>query len=319
MRAGLLLVAVVALGCGRGAPKSGPGGAAEGQAGPAAASSAGGAPGAPPVSAAEVAPPAPSPAACPARRPFSDLGSEADRRLVLPAPFAGFDACDVLSALYPDYDRQTERSASAGGAVRADKAFLFRTRGRELLAVTRYAGADAEQGMLCGCCSAKALVALLEAQGGRLARVAEGDQPVDHGGLNDGVTLAATQLPVREGEELLTLDAAHSCGTSPGRHFVHGFRLQGSELRRVLSWRTAASGMGPGADLVSVTATPVPRKGKGDLFDLAFPWTRAPCPFDEGAGDYVCKGGKPIGTELLRFDGTTYRLAGARAHVDFFD
>jgi len=113
--------------------------------------------------------------------------------------------------------------------------------------------------------------------------------------------------------------AAAGCGTSPGRHYLHGFRLEGAELRQVLSWRVAASGMGPSADLVSVTATPSARKGEGEFLDLTFAWTRANCPFDEGAGHYVCKDRKPIGAELLRFDGRTYRLAGARVHVDFFD
>ncbi len=63
----------------------------------------------------------------------------------------------------------------------------------------------------------------------------------------------------------------------------------------------------------------MPRKGKGDLVDLAFSWTRAPCPYDDSAGHYVCKAGKPIGTELLRFDGRTYRLAGPRVRVELFD
>jgi hypothetical protein len=266
--------------------------------------------------------PAPSRAACPAVRPFMDLSEDtAEKRLALPAPFANFDACDVLAAIHPDYDPQTEASAKAGGRVRADKAFVFvlRTSGRELLVVTRYIGADAEQGMLCGCCSAKAHVALLEARGGRLALVADADQPIEHGGLNDGVTLASTQLAIRDGEELLTLDASHSCGTSPGRHYLHAFRLQGSELRQVLHHRASASGMGVDANLVRVAAAPAPRKGKGDLFDIAFPWTRAPCPFDDAAGDYVCKAPTPIGTEVLRFDGRAYRLIGPRLRLELFD
>lgn len=249
-----------------------------------------------------------------------DLGdSKAEKRLTLPAPFASFNACDALLAIHPDYDPQTEASAKAGGRVRADKAFVFRTSGRALLAVTRYMGPDAEQSMMCGCCSAEARVALLEARGGRLALVADADQPIEHGGINDGISLAAAQLAIRQGEELLTFDAAHACGTSPGRHYLHAFRLQGSELRQVLRHRASASGMDVNANLVRVAATPTPRKGKGEFFDIVLSWTRAPCPFDDAAGDYVCKAPAPIGTEILRFDGRTYRLAGAPLRLELFD
>jgi hypothetical protein len=77
--------------------------------------------------------------------------------------------------------------------------------------------------------------------------------------------------------------------------------------------------MGVDANLVRVAAAPAPRKGKGEFFVIVFSLTRAPCPFDYAAGDYVCKAAVPVGTEPLRFDGRTYRLAGAPLRLELFD
>ncbi len=257
-------------------------------------------------------------AGCSARRPFVSPGDEPEKHLSLPAPFASYSACEVLAAIYPDYDLATERSAAVGGTVRADRAALVRYPEGLRIAVLTYQGEEAEQEMLCGGCSASARVALLAESAGRLAVVARGTETIDHGGYENSLQFAAP-IAVSEGESLLLLDALHSGGTAPGRHVLHGFRLVGPELRRVLRWRSAAAGLGAGENRVEVSAIPTPTRGPKPLADLDFPWRRAVCLFDQKAGDFVCPAAKAIGTEKLRFDGQTYRLTGARVRVDFFD
>jgi hypothetical protein len=245
-------------------------------------------------------------------------GKEAEKYLTLPAPFAEATVCEVLKAIYPDYDPATERSVAAGGAVRADRVALVPSPEGPRLAVVLYRGEQAELDMLCGACRADGHLFLVGLTAGRLALVARGTETIGHGGYENSLRFSAP-IEVREGESLLTLEAVHAAGTAPARHVLHGFRLVGPELRRVLRWRSAASGLGAGDQHVTVSALPTPTRGPKPLADLRFPWRRRVCPFDPEDSPSDCPESKLIGIETLRFDGQTYRLLGPRVRVEFLD
>lgn len=261
---------------------------------------------------------APGRRACWATEAFTTRGGQA--KLALPASYAPLDACDALTSVFSDYDPTTESAASAGGAVRGHRAFEVTLGGRSLLVLSFYTGTAAEEGLLCGCCEAAAQVAVFERARGALPLVARTKTPIPHGGLGTGVSLFPTSLELDGSEGLLVLEAGTTCGNAPLRRVVHGFRVDGTALTPVLTWRVGARGVGAsGLDVVEVNAAVRNEPRKDGPNDVVFAWSRAPCPFDDAAGSYVCKPGVPQGSERLRFDGKTYKLQGPRARLELLD
>lgn len=278
------------------------------------------------------APPAPPPpsasAPCLARRPFVSVSAPANEGLLaLPAPFQAFAPCAALTAVFPDYDPQSERSVRAGGVVRANGAGLFLHAGRELLVLIDYRGKEAEAEMVSGCDPFHAHLSILARgpdQSG-LVVVARGSTPVEHAGVGSAVAVGVgttTTLPLRENDPALVVRSEIGCGTAPARTAAHVFVLEpaAATLREVLAIFVGARGMDRRNELHSISATLAPRplRGRTDGWpDLALAWSDTPCPFDDQAGDFTCKQGKPVGTDVYAYDGQRYVRRGARTKVPF--
>lgn len=268
-------------------------------------------------------------ASCPARRPFVFASAPANERvLVLPAPFGASDACAALSAIFPDYDRGTERSTKAGGVVRARSAGVFAHGGRDLLVLIDYRGTEADEEFAGGCDPLYAHVSLLAraSDGQGLTVVARASEPIAHAGVGSAVTFAtggAGSLPLRENDPALVLRSEHSCGTSPGRTAAHVLVVEGNALRSVLSAFVGARGMQRDNEIHEVAAALAPKAGrpradaKDGFADLTLTWTDALCPFDDKAGDFLCGRGKPLGTDEHRYDGRKYVRRGPATKVPF--
>lgn len=267
-------------------------------------------------------------AACVARRPFVSASDPASERLlVLPAPFQTFDACAALGTLFPDYDRDTERSAQAGGIIRVRDAGLFLHGGRELLVVIDYRGKEAEEEMVAGCDPLHAHVSLLarSVDGKQLVVLARASEPLTHAGVGSAIGVGSS-LALRENDPALVLRSELGCGTAPARTAAHVLVLDGAILRSVLGTFVGARGMQRDNEIHEIAGRLVPkpdrRANKDGFADLTLAWTDAPCPFDanggpDKTGDYVCGRGKPLGTDTYRYDGRVYVRRGAATKVPF--
>jgi hypothetical protein len=317
------LAALAGVGCSQGAPESGSRKSASPE--PSLATSATALPSASsPVSDSRASPSASAPApvpmrTCKATRAFSSL--QGTEYLALPAQLA-IDACAALTAIFPDYDAQPQSSVVAGGTVRAGDGFSVMLDGRAVLALPYYTGEIAEEMFLCGCCTAKAGLALLDVVDGKVSLIAKASKPVEHAGLGTGLKPSSAQLVFDDKESLITLETAHTCGTAPLRRYLHAFRVANGKLAEVLDWRVGARGTTGVADISEVTATvtnaPATSASKGPR-ELVFTWQRALCPFDDKAGDYLCGQPTPAGSERLHFNGNRYVLNGPRAKLEHFD
>ena len=267
---------------------------------------------APSASVAQVGAPSPPPSGCKATRAFSALGGP---ELVTPPPSFGRTACEALRAVVPDYEADTESSPTVG-AVRAGQGFAVEVAGRSVWALPYYVGKDAEESFLCGCCEAKANLALVAVASGAVEVVAKAAAPIPHAGLGTELEPSSLRLKLDDKRELVLLQSEFTCGTAPLRRVLHGFTLDGKKLTPVLEWFVGARGSTGVADVSEVSATVTNAERAGGPFDLVFTWTRSLCPFDDKAGEYVCGNGKPSGTELLRFDGSSYKLSGPRAKLE---
>lgn len=297
-RLGLLLASsVLALSCQREAPSS-PGAPAVASISPA-----------PSVAQPATASPAPL-APCAHRRPFSEK-----EPLVLPEPFAAFDACDVLGAITADYDRATEKSASLGGTVRIDGVRRWDTRGRSLLAVTFYQGQDAEAEFICGQCRVWPGIAVVERRGPRLALVGKRldlwHPTPDVIALFDGrAELDPTRYPFDEDEELLGVRVPWSTGMPGTWRQLALVRLDGETptivFEQQVNW--SASGMGTEDDDEVDSRVSVEPRPDGPN-DIVLVTTELRCRQDtSGAQPKVkCKAPQKLGKQRWRFDGAAYR------------
>ena len=111
--------------------------------------------------------------------------------LLLPHSFAEFTLCDVLVAMFPDFDASVESSAAAGGTVRVDRVRQWDTSARTLLVVAHYIGEDADAEFVCGGCRVNARLAALERSGTAHTLVARGTVP--------GWDRSSARLRVRSG------------------------------------------------------------------------------------------------------------------------
>ncbi len=281
----------------------------------AAAASSGSAPAAPAPSAsasstAQIAP------TCGATLAFSAITGAEHAKLPAGVPAT---VCDAISTLFSDYDASSETSVAAGGALRAGGSFMVTLGGRTLVALPHYTGEIAKESFLCGCCEAKASLALLELSAGKLVVVAKTLKPIAHAGLGTGLTASPLKLRLDDTRELVLVESAHTCGTAPLRRILHGLEVDGQKLVPRLEWRVGARGSTGQADVSEVTATVTNEPGPGVAFDLVFAWSRALCPFDQQAGEYVCGPPKPTGSERLRWSGSVYKLHGPEAKLEHFN
>lgn len=135
----------------------------------------------------------------------------------LPPPFSRFSAHDVLKHIFDSYDPASGRvanilnSAQKPTLVQIDEAKLWRTDGREYLAVLVELAADDYQfseGGLCGNCSAYVILAVLKNEAGRLSLVAKQTPPASSV-VDDSVTPFNPYEPsMIGGHSSLSLDLA---------------------------------------------------------------------------------------------------------------
>lgn len=279
------------------------------------------APSAPPVTAVPAAspafpavaptPPAPfaTPRACAHRRPFGEPGP-----LSLPDPYASFSACDVLAAMFSDYDSASEKAASAGGTVRIDQAKLWDTGGRKLLAVTFYRGEDAELEFICGQCRVLPRVAVVERRDERLVLIGQRldlwHPAPDITALFDGRALFdLAQYRLAEGDELLGVRVPWSTGMPGVWIELALMRLNGDTVSVVFEQqvRWAASGMGVEDDdeVVSEVSLAPRAVGPSDLL-LTTSELRCRPEFSGPQPTAKCKPAQNLGRQRWRFDGNAF-------------
>lgn len=229
-----------------------------------------------------------------------------EEALHFPAPFAAFTLCDVLGAIFPDFQRSNERSVAAGGTVRIDRASRWDTSGRSFLAVTYYVGEDAEIGMICGGCRVDPKIAVLERRGNAISLVARGSVPGwDPFGLFNGrAEFAPTPFAFQANETLLALQTPWSYGMMGSTIRLDLFRLDGANLHLIFEGRLkwlAAEG-GPEDDMVTATITPQPRSTGPN--DILVKFVEARCHIEP---TYTCEPGTPRGSQRWRFHGQEYK------------
>jgi hypothetical protein len=259
-----------------------------------------------PASNAEPPPRAP----CDHHRPFALSDATP---LSLPAPFDALTPCDVLAAVYPDYDGAVETSAAAGGKVRIDQARRWDVPGRPLLAVLYYLGDDAEAEFVCGQCRVAAHVAVVEQRGAALALVAKGAdpwQPNVDALFNGRATFDAAPYPFTSADSLLAVRTPWSTGMPGFWTNLTLYRLDGAALSIAFEYGVAWSASGMGTedddDVISEISFE-PRSGGPN--DLRVKTTETRCHIDLATPALTRACGKPrsVGAERWRFDGKAYR------------
>jgi hypothetical protein len=255
-----------------------------------------------------VTPPARAP--CAHRRPFSFSDEVA---LALPAPFDAFTPCDVLEAVFADYDRALETSAAAGGKVRIDEARRWDVSGRTLLAVVYYLGADAEAEFVCGQCRVAAHVAVVEQRGAALALVAKGTdpwQPKVDALFNGRAKFDTTAYAFTTTDPFFAVRTPWSTGMPGFWTNLTLYQLDGASLTIAFEYGVAWSASGMGTeddDDVISEITFEPRAGGPS--DLRVKTTEVRCHIDLAtpALTRICGKPRPVGAERWRFDGKAYR------------
>ncbi len=253
---------------------------------------------------------APAPPRCDHRRPFAD----SDKPLVLPAPFAVFDPCDVRSPIL-------EHDHEAGGKVRVDRVRRWDSGGRTLLAALYYRGEDAEGKVLCDTCRVAAHLAILERRGASLV-VAAGARdtwrPAEDAAAHfNGRADFGPELDFGGGEALLAVKTPWSSGAPGTWTNLSLYRLAGAEAPIVLEYRVDwwASGKDiEDDDEVVSTFRAEPRAGGPS--DVVLQTTELRCREDYASLDHtpICRTPKPVGTERWRFaDGGYRRVEGKPA------
>lgn len=248
-------------------------------------------------------PPSADPRIPACRRAFRE-----EEPLLLPHSFAEFTLCDVLVAIFPDFDTSVERSAAAGGTVRVDRVRQWVTSARTLLVVAHYIGEDADAEFVCGGCRVNPRLAVLERSGTALTLVARGTVP---GWDPDGLLYGRTEFDSRsysfQGDEtLLGMRTPWSYGMMGGTTRLSLFRLEGTQLSLVfddrLEW--VASGMGLEDDDVVSVAVSQQRRASGPD-DIVLTVHQARCRWE----DYkrVCGPKKLAAQQRWRFDSKQYR------------
>lgn len=246
---------------------------------------------------------------------FQEDEKEEDEPLLLPHPFAEFTLCDVLVAIFPDFDTAVERSTAAGGTVRVDHIGQWVTSKRTLLVVAHYIGEDAEAEFVCGSCRVNPQLAVLERSGTTLTLVVRGTVP--GWGPDAGLFHGRTEFDPRSysfqyDETLLGMRTPWSYGMMGGTTRLSLFRLVGPQLSLVfddkLEW--VASGMGLDDDVVSADVSQQRRASGAD--DLVLTIHQSRCRWEEDKR--VCGPQKLATQQRWRFDSKhkRYRQIGGK-------
>jgi hypothetical protein len=236
---------------------------------------------------------------------------------VLPAPYGGFTACDVLGAIFPDFDPATGKSTSDDQPVRVDGAETWVVGGRTLLAVTYYVGADADSTFICGGCRVTPHVAIVERGGSgrgsdRLALVANGPDPWHPDDSMLALFYGRAELvddPELASRSLLGVRVPWSHGTPGDRAVLTLYALDAGRLHVVFEqdWYWHARGLSEKDDHVDTTMRFLPRPGARD--DILLRMTESRCEYPSNADDaqLVCSEGKTVGNARYRFKGDRYQ------------
>jgi hypothetical protein len=234
---------------------------------------------------------------------------------LLPSPYDAFTACDVLGAIFPDFDRATGKSTSTDQSLRVDQARTWAVGDRPLLAVTYYVGADADSTFICGGCRVTPHVAIVErASGGsnRLTLVANGPDPWHPDDSELALFDGRAELvddPDLASRSLLGVQVPWSHGTPGDRAVLMLYALDAGGLHVVFDqdWFWHARGMGEKDDHVDTTMRFVPRPGAVD--DVLLRMTESRCDYVPAGDDarLVCGKGTTVGSARYRFEGGRYK------------
>lgn len=241
----------------------------------------------------------PTPPSC--IRPFRE-----ENPLQFPEPFAAFTPCDVIAAMFPDFEPAHERSSSAGGTVRLDRARRWDSAGRVLLAVTYYVGEDADTENLCGGCRVNPQLAIFERNGTAVSLVARTTIPGwdPYGLFNGQADFDSGSFRFEGDESLLGMRTPWSYGMMGHTIWLDVYRLNGGSLSLVYRDRVewaASSGTDEDDDFVMATVTQQRRhKGPDDILVKV---VEAACHWKTKK---VCQHATPKGTQRWRFNGTKY-------------
>ncbi len=254
---------------------------------------------------------APTPPACHHRRPFFFPKDAKAAELNLPPPFDHFTACTVLKAIFPDYEPTTEKAASSVGTVRIDAVRRWDFRGRSLLAVLFYRGADAEAEFVGGDFVA-AYLAVVESTGVNLTRVAGPIEPWRPGedvyAMNGQAVFDPAEYAFTSEEPLLAVRVPWRLAMMGTSTDLFLLRLDGGELRVVFNHEVDlyANGMGQEEDDdVKSTVVVVPRQSGPN--DLSLRTTETRCHSVEDSDEPACGTPRSVGVQQWRFDGMAYR------------
>lgn len=249
-------------------------------------------------------------------RPFEGRLNPPD--LVLPAPYAAFSPCDILRAIFPDYDETTGRSAAAGGSLAIDETSLWPIAGREPLAVLYYSGNEAEMDMVYGQSRVSVHVAVVEKQLGKLTKLGHPKDPWRPKENPDEVLalfngrakFASTAYSMVAGERLLAIETPWSMGMSGHWAMVTLYRLSGNSVDQVFEHELHTTAKGPGLSDDDIVRSEITFEAKeGGPSEVRVVNTEAICTtdFDKPGEPVTCKKAVVVGREKWRFDGTEYK------------
>ena len=247
---------------------------------------------------------------CSIDRPFP-MGAAAPTATP-PSPFERFTTCDVVEAIFPDFDRTTQRS-TAVGPVRVEALRRWDAGGRSLLAAIYYTGEQAEMPFLCGSCRVTPHLGVVERNGNSLVLVGKPAQPWHPAEEDEAVFDGQAQFDTSEfaiaGETVIPVLVSWSNGMMGAYQNLTLYRLVSNGLVPVFEYRVRwqANGMGTEDDEEVRSTVTVEPHANGPA-DLMVSTVDVRCKPSEGNPEVrKCAAPRKVGAERWRLEGDAYR------------